>query len=195
MAIMLKIFFINSNERDILSIICSSFLFGTIFCPFLYIAFGVLSEFPNKFIIITIPILILSTGFLFLTFTVESKIECYLKQKSGIFFRPFFVVTILLLFFVNLKILSIIANFTLLTDLEYWFYLSIFWGISWTISFFVLFLMRPLRLEVFICMYLTRSNNYYLHYRKILNIILLLILMFVFWIFYKFYLFVQRPVY
>jgi len=187
--------FTYSYKRNPLSIIYSALIFGSVSCPFYYIAFGVLAEFPSKFILISVPVLVISTSFLFFVFIFESNFEYFLKHKLGKYFQPLLVILILLSFSVNYHILALIANFTLFTPVEYWFYLLVFLGISSIISFCLIFFTQKSRLENFISFKLSESNKSYILYRIFAYVFLIVILMFVCYILYRYYLSIQPPIY
>lgn len=186
---------LDSHKRNPLSIIYSALIFGSVSCPFFYIAFGVLTEFPRIFILVSLPVLVISTSFLFSVFIFESNFECFLRYKLGKFFQPIFVTLILLSFSITYRILSLIANFTLLTSLEYWFYLIVFLGISSAVSFCVIFFTRKSRLEDFISFKLSESNKSYFQYRIFAYVFLIVISIFVCYILYRYYLSIQPPTY
>ncbi len=186
------------SKRNPLAIIYSALVFGSISCPFYYIALMALRGFfVNKFIFIFIFVfaLLISTGFLFSIFILESNFERFLKHQWGKYFQPIFVAFTLLSFFITYSILGIVANFTLLTYLEYKFYLLVFLGIASTVALVLILLTPVSRLENFMNFKLSKTNQFYMLYRIFASILLVAILIFVSDIFYKYYLSIQPPDY
>jgi len=190
----------NVNEpqlckRSPLSIIYTAFIFGSISCPFYYIAFGVLTNFSVEVLKIAMPSLLIAAGFLFSVFIFESQVERSLKKRFNNVFAPVFGTLVFLSFVVNYCILLGVANFTWLTSIEYWFYLVCFLGCSIFVAFCVLFLSPKTRLENYIFRQLSQCNKLYFTWQVFGCVFLITIFLLVVYILYEYYLYVQPPIY
>ena len=108
-------------ERDLLSILCAAIVFGSVASPLLLIALGVLRNFNPALGFAALPALAVSTGLLFAVFVRESRAESAMRRRIGKAFPPLLGVLLGCCLFVNLALLGVLANFTLLSWLEYWF--------------------------------------------------------------------------
>ena len=137
----------QDRKRDALSQIYTAVIFGGITCPFYYIAVGVLGRFSPTLSAIALPALAVSTSVLFVVFIRESRVELVLKQRSGRFFGALLRAVIVFCIAVSIGILAIIANFTLLSSVEYWFYLIMFLVVSSVFSMLIVYFAPESRLE------------------------------------------------
>jgi hypothetical protein len=175
------------RKRDPLAAICAAIIFGSILSPFWQIAFGVLNRFAPAFAAISLPGLTASTGILFAVLLRETRLERVLRRRLGSTFSLSLGLILALALVVNYALLGIMAKFTLLSSIEYWFVLVATLYISFGLCLIVVSLSPASRIEVIIGRKLREESGPSCWYRACTYVLLILTIALSCWIGYRFY--------
>ena len=135
------------RRRSPLAVACTALLFGSLLCPYMYIATGALSGFSGRSILVILPALVVSTLVLLAASTRETRIERAARTGLRGLFPFLFAGVIALCLAVSYRLLGAIAHFTLFTSVEYWFYLAALLSASSAIALLVISFAPSSRLE------------------------------------------------
>jgi hypothetical protein len=137
----------DDRGRDPLSAVWTAIVFGAVLSPYWLIAFGVLDRFAPAFGLIAIPALMASTLVLSGILVRESAAEAALRKRFSRVFPALMILLAGLCLFVNLALLVVMTNFTLLTAAEYRFWLSAIVCASSALAIVPVMLLPASRLE------------------------------------------------
>jgi len=181
----------RARKKDPLSVTCTGILFGSVVSPSILVALGVLRMFPPRLSAVALPALAVSTAVLFGVFIRESRVETALRRRIGRLFPLFEVPLIAVCLFVNYALLAVLANFTLLTLIDYWFVLVVILGVSSVLSVIAVTLLPASRLEAALSAKLGKESSAHRWYRVGAYVLLALAVVFSCWIWYGY--FVAEP--
>jgi len=137
----------DRQPRSRSAIIVSALVFGSIASPFFYLARSWGASYTVEFLVPTVPLLTACVAFLLLVLTRQSESERRLCDRLGKAFAPLFYFLLFGAFLVTGAILASVADFSLLTAVEYWYYLTIIFGICATGALVAVIVAPPSRLE------------------------------------------------
>lgn len=175
----------GSQPRNSSAIVVSALVFGSIASPFFYLARGLGGSYTAEFLALAAPLLTVSGALLLLALTRQSGFEQWLRQRLGKTFAPFFYSLLLAAFLLTGAILGVVANFSLLTAVEYWYYFAIILGICVAGALVVVVVTPPSRLESAVQLKLTVAGPTRVYWRILSHAVLLALLLFCAWAVYR----------
>lgn len=137
----------NRSRRSAPAVVVSALIFGSLASPFSYLLPRLWSAYTEIFRYLVLPVLVACVALLLLVLIKQTGIERSLRTRLGRAFPPLFYTVVVAAFLLTYKILAIVANFTLLTRLEYWYYLAYMFGFCVAVTLVIVAAAPPSRLE------------------------------------------------
>jgi len=178
------------KRRSALAILYSSFLFGSMPVPYLYILLLARFGLPPAFVL-TVAWLAASTALLLGVFIERSRLEAALALRLGGYFRPLAIATVSTALGSSYVIELEVSSFPLSTSYVDWFNLIVVSAIATALAFLVIIATRPSRLAALIASRVDRINRSSTVYRAAAYLVLTMALMFVGSRLYQYHRFMQ----
>jgi len=169
------------QPRSPSAIIVSAVVFGAIANPFFYLARGLGASYTVEFLVLAVPLLAASVALLLLVLIRQSDSERRLRHRLGKTFASLLYVMLLGAFLLTGAILATLANFSLLTAVEYWYYLAITFGFCASGALVVVVVAPPSRLESSVQIKLTAGAASRVYWRILVHGALLALLFLCAW--------------
>ena len=182
-------------NRDVLSVLYSALMFGTILSPYGYITGGALSYFAPSVALIIISWLVTSTALLLLVFVSKTKLEERLATKVGRYWQPTITLAVIAALASTYFVESKIANFTLLESVEYWYYLTLITEAATALALGVIVATIPSRLEKSLAFLFSPRNRFHVFCRAVGFLVLLVVVIVAGYKLYEYYLYKQSRAY
>jgi hypothetical protein len=173
------------QPRSPSAIMVSALVFGSIASPYVYLAPGLGDRYTVDVLTLAGPLLIACATLLMLVLTRQSDGERWLRRRLGKTFAPLFYSLSVGAFLLNGAMLAALADFGLLTAVEYWYYLAIILGLSVAGALLVIVVTPPSRLESAVARTVTATAPTRVYWRVLWHGVLLVLPLLCAWALYR----------